>query len=268
MIPYIGITGFISKEEMETFNRLFISERKEGQSIKDLIKLINHKIMIGVLVSHKTLLKELPDNQKRYPHIDDVRKIFIEDDVYFNCIHFNSKDFENLFIHLSMLTQIPHINGIQLNISWPPVKILRQFKSKFPEIKIILQIGERAYREVGESPRSLYSKLTEYSDSLDFILFDMSGGNGILIDTNDTLIKMVADLYQKMPNIGIGVAGGLSYDSISALVRMFETLKSLNHDPNRISIDAEGRLRDENDLIIIGSVLKYILASYALFEKI
>ena len=268
MFPYIGVTGFVSKEEMDTFNRLFISERKGGQSIKNLIDSIHHKIMIGVLVSHKTLLKEMPDNQNRYPYIDNVREIFIDDDTYFNCVHFNSKDSENLFVHLSMLAQIPNINGIQLNICWPSAKILQQFKSRFPEIKIILQIGENAYKEVGESPRSLYSRLAEYSNAIDFILFDMSGGKGILIDVNDTLIKVVADLSQKMPEIGIGVAGGLSFDSVPALVRMLDALKTLECNPNNISIDAEGRLRDENDLLIIGSALKYILASYALFEKI
>jgi len=268
MIPYIGITGFVSKEEMETFHRLFTIVRKNGQSIKDLINLTNHKIMVGVLVSNKTLSKETPDNQKRYPYIDDVREIFIDDDAYFNCTHFNSRDFENLFVHLSMLAQIPNINGIQLNICWPPAKILEQFKARFPDIKIILQIGKNAYEKVGESPRSLYLKLAEYSNSIDFILFDMSGGNGLLIDVSDTLIKILADIYEKMPNIGVGVAGGLSHDSVFAITRMLEVLKSLKHDPNKISIDAEGRLRDQNDLLVIGDALKYVLASCAVFENI
>lgn len=268
MFPYIGITGFVSKEEMETFHRLFTIERKGGKSIKNLIDSLQRKIMIGVLVSQKTLLKELPDNYNRYPHIDDVRKIFIDDDTYFNCIHFNSKDFDNLFVHLSMLAQIPNIHGIQLNICWPPPKILEQFKVQFPHIKLILQIGEDAYKEVEESPKSLYQELSKYSNSIDFVLFDMSGGNGILIQVDKVLIKIIVDVSQKMPDIGIGIAGGLSHDTIMVISEAFEALESFRYSPRKISIDAEGRLRGKNDLLIIGEALKYVLASCALFENI
>ncbi|MFA5870673.1 MAG: hypothetical protein WC842_02200 [Candidatus Paceibacterota bacterium] len=281
---YFGVTGFMSQSEMIALNELL--SRKVGETtIREKINSLNKKIMIGVLVNKNTLMGFLPSNPSRYPLIEDAASIFLNDDFFINTVHYNSDDWRILSGQLSKIVEIfKNIHAIQLNLAWPDPEHIIRFRNQFPNIEVILQIGKDAFYEVGNSPRSLYARLEEYSKCINHVLFDMSGGAGKLIDINDELIKIVADLHIYLPNLSIGIAGGLCSSALigelyqlkttedkldlfigNGIDRLTEYLIRSGSGLDRLSIDAESKLRID-DSLYLPEVIKYLIASIAKFS--
>ncbi|TSC52722.1 MAG: Uncharacterized protein LiPW41_92 [Parcubacteria group bacterium LiPW_41] len=284
MRSYFGVTGFMSQSEMVALNELL--SRKIGETtIREKIKSLNKKVMIGVLVNKNTLMGFLPSNPSRYPLIEDAKSIFISDDLFLNAVHYNSDDWRMLSQQLCKIAEtFENLNAIQLNLAWPDSEHIIRFRDQFPNIEIILQVGSSAFYEVGNSPRSLYARLEEYSKCINHVLFDMSGGGGKLIDVNNELIKIVVDLHAKFPQMSIGIAGGLCSSALlgeqyqtkepdgttksqvgDGINRLTECLSSSESDLSRLSLDAEAKLRID-DALYLPEVIKYLIASIATFS--
>ena len=281
---YFGITGFMTRSEMTALNELLLRKIHE-QTIQSKINDLGKKVMIGVLVNLKTLQGFIPSNPSRYPLIEDASSIFLNDDFFINTVHYNSDDWRNLSGQLCKIVEtFENLHAIQLNLAWPSPEQIIHFKNQFPNVEIILQIGKGAFYEVGNSPRSLYARLSEYSKCIDHILFDMSGGGGNLIDVDDRLIKIIADLHIYLPNLLIGVAGGLCSSALigepyqsenvgnnaniltgNGINRLTEHLIKSGYGLRRLSIDAESRLRVD-DSLYLPEVIKYLIASIATFS--
>lgn len=248
-IPYIGVTGFMSPEEVK--NTL---EGIDFQKAKRLL-------MVGVLASLKSL-QGLPNKWPgRYPKIEDVKNIFLENENCLNLVHFNTKEPESLLSQLLSVTDIAgrNFNGFQLNIAWPSVRVLEDYKELHNDKTIVLQIGGRAFEEVSHSPKKLADKVhSEYAGLIDYVLLDPSGGTGKPFDPTVARSYLEA-LSAKTNDFGLGVAGGLSpttLDLVEPLVKDFPDL----------SIDAEGRLRNpEIDNLHLGITKDYVEKSLELF---
>lgn len=265
MKPYFGVTGFVTHNEVEDF-RAFLLKRINGKEIHNYIASLNRQIMIGVLMNRKTLGGYIPSNPSRYPLLEEVQKMFTSNELFLNTVHYNCDDWRDLTNQLCYIAEISNVNAIQLNLKWPYIESLKEFKEVCPHINIILQIGVGAYYEVGQSPTALYARIGEYAPYIDSILFDMSGGQGKLVDVNDNLIKIVHDLHTRFNGkIGVGIAGGLCAESVPNLLRITEHMKKTDFGLNNISTDAESLIRDGNDTLIIEEAIKYLLASYSLF---
>jgi|GEM_PF-721556 len=264
---YFGITGFVSSEEMQKFLRA-LELKSNGKSIRQFVQELNRKIMIGILVSKRSLDGRGASNPWRYPDPQIIKDIFVDDPLFLNTIHYTSDDWQDLPEQLEKLVRLsPAINAIQLNMAWPDPDYIKIFKSRFPQIAIILQVGSRAYYEVGNSPTGIYTRLESYQDYIDFALIDMSGGNGQLISVNDALIKVVSDIYDRFSGKFLpAVAGGLNKNSVIELLPLIKSFEKMNKPPNSISIDAEGQLRDGNDTLVLPEAIKYLIASYATFS--
>lgn len=248
--PYVGITGFMTKEEGDAVLAVMPLDSK-------------HKLMLGVLVSQKTMRGEQNKWPNRYPKPKDITRIFTNHPFALNLVHYNTKEHSTLYDQMAEVTEIagPHFHGFQLNIAWPATDILEKYKRNYGGMKIVLQIGHHAFEQIGNYPERLIEKLEYYyyCYCVDYILLDPSGGLGIPFDP-DIAKKYLDALGSEKFRLGFGVAGGLSPTTLN----LVEPLAY--YYPN-LCIDAEGRLRDENDRLNLAVATEYVKKALAIFQN-
>jgi len=228
--PYIGITGFMTRQEIEHMLAQFPSDS-------------DRRLMVGVLASSKTI-RGLPVNWAgRYPDVREINQIFVRSLKALNLIHFHHSNThgDSLVNELLLLASIagPNLNGFQLNVRWPDPLVLREVKLVHPDLKFVLQIGGGAMKAVGHDVVKLANQVAEYDGLVDYLLLDPSGGTGTPFNT-DLALQYLRVLSLRGFDIGLGVAGGLGPDNLGCLL-------SIAREFPQVSIDAEGRLRSGED---------------------
>ena len=249
MNPYIGVTGFMNKDEVLAVLNMLPQDLKR-------------KVMIGVLASSKTIQGFSNKWPSRYPKPENLGDIFQPHPEALNLIHFNTDDPEFLFEQTEKARALAgkHCHGFQLNIAWPNPVTLQKIASVKENEVIVLQIRKRAFEMMKDSPQRLADFVaSEYATLVDYILLDASGGYGKELNT-EALKEYLRALTEKHLEIGIGVAGGLSPSTLHLMNPLIEEFPDL-------SIDAEGKLRDTNDNLNVGVATSYLLDAIALFEK-
>lgn len=253
MRPYIGITGFMSRDEMDAMLAL-------------LPENCRHMLMVGVLANQRTIRGEPQKRPNRNPKKEDIEKIFPPPSIWpasgnrttLNLVHYNTKDGSNLADQLSLM-MLPHCDGFQLNIKWPSKWELIYFLDCYSS-DIVLQIGGRAAGMFESSPKELAKKVSdEYYGLINYVLLDMSGGFGkpLIADALRPHLEAIRDLW---PELGLGIAGGLSAETL-------HLVEPLIRDFPDISIDAEGLLRDADDRLDLEKAKAYLLGALELFDK-
>ncbi len=237
--PYVGVTGFMTRAEVETAIAKF--DTRQGLRAKRLL-------MVGVLVSNKTLSGVTNKWPHRYPRYQDLSELMLPHRRVVNLIHFATDDKDHLTDHMNALRTHggPDLDGFQLNIPWPDPK---RIVTGFP--RMVLQIGARAMEMEGNDPDRIADRLNGYRGCITEVLIDASSGHGIPLDLQKTEGYLRA-IVKKHPTLGIGIAGGLpgvSLDRLKDLVRAFPF----------VSIDAESGLRDANDHLEMKSVNDYFV---------
>lgn len=224
--PYIGITGFMTNEEVDTMLNLMPPSSKR-------------LLMVGVLASWKTMHEGKISG--RYPNVKSISKIFIQHPLALNLIHYHTKNTDTLCDQLVSLTMFggENLHGFQLNFAWPPISELAKYRSICRDYIIVMVITPKAFEGVKYPPELLVSRIKDYEGLIDYVLLDRSEGYGIRLDTR--FMKTYLDiLYTKDLDIGIGVAGGLSENTLYLVEPLMENFPGL-------SIDAEDKLRNPHD---------------------
>src|SRR3989344_1753052 len=160
--PYIGITGFMSRDEVASVLGAVSSSSER-------------LIMVGVLASLKTLGGEKNNWPNRYPAVNEIGEIFTDHPHALNLVHYNTDERDGLGAQLTVLSQIfggKNMHGVQLNIAWPPNEALAYYKSLCPDKQIVLRVGGRALGAVDNSPKILADRVAEYEGLADYILLD------------------------------------------------------------------------------------------------
>lgn len=255
-LSYIGVTGFMSGEEVG----LLVGKLSANNLIShDKTLLENRQLMIGVLVSDKTIAGGSNRWPNRYPLIEQVPEIFkfariVSDHVIFRVVHYNTHDPNTLGTQLIELYRRcggQVVDGVQLNVAWPYLGEIEKYREEVPDNhKIILQIGRRAME--GLTPQKIASNVSAYGPVIDYILVDPSGGYGISMV--DQPFFEVLDAIQEETGgaIGLGYAGGLSASAGDRLLEFYCRYPD-------ISIDAQGRLRDDkDDHLLVESAFEYV----------
>ncbi len=239
-LPYVGITGFMKPSEVETLLKLTDWE---------LFERARRVLAVGVLVSSKTLdgkpnswpLDGKPNSWPgRYPKVEDIAAIFAAGDEHcHNIIHFNTDFPDRLAEDLERLKEIggKGIKGVQLNMFWPEVEPLANFKAKYPGARIILQLGKKVLDSVRWDPFRLQVKLVPYqkANAITDVLYNPNGGKGLEVETPEE------KFYSYIGNhFGFGFAGGLAADKLK---KVYEAAQKWRW----ISVDAEARLRTPED---------------------
>lgn len=246
-----GVTGFTSREQVL-------------EVTKDMKIPANIEVEIGVLVSSKTMMG-IP-NRWTERYLTDrkaLSSVFTDQKGLFNTFHYNTKigpDGESLSEQLKRLMKLggPYHHGTQLNIPWAPPCEIEKHKNQYPAKRIILQIGDRAFREVGGSPEKLAKKVkTEYEGIVDYILLDPSGGLGIPLKP-EVMRTFVIALLEEDIDIGICFAGGLYTAVLPKLVKPLT-----DEFPGILSWDAEGKIRDKiTDKLIISEANSFLTEGF------
>ncbi len=229
--PYVGVTGFMNQREV---GRVYRAIQPDCPA----------KLMVGVLLSDKTLRGELNSHPSSFPRREDIANIFQPSGTQplaLNLLHYNTHDTSALYSQLLKAMQYggPNCHGFQLNVAWPDREAIRALRMVYPGIVIVLQIGKQAFDMVHNDVGRLAQRLSiYYKDIIDYVLFDMSGGVGVPL--NIELCRKYLD-YLTRQNLheyfGLGVAGGLSANSVSDVGVLFE-------DYPYLCMDAQGKLRD------------------------
>ncbi len=253
MRPYIGITGFMSRNEVKWAWDAFEKTRLSP----------DYKLMVGVLASLKTLYGHANKWPNRYPAVKDISGIFIQDATMLNLVHYNSKNTDMLFVQLMALTELIGVelfDGFQLNIAWPNELEILAYKAHYPGKKIVLQVGGDDFETIENSPEKLVERLMVYDVGLiDYVLLDTSGGKGKTLDPEKLKDYLAAiDKESDFHDMGVGVAGGLSWDTMHLLKPLLKQIPYL-------SIDAEGKLRNENDHLDMSLVEGYVRKAAEVF---
>lgn len=220
----------------------------------------NRLVMIGVLASLKTMRGIQNKWPNRYPAMDRIASIFPDHPSALNLIHYNTKEKETLGDQLVAMTEFGGANmqGFQLNIAWPALDVLAEYKKAYPAKQIVLQVGGHAFEMVNHSPEQLAARVAEYDEVAEYVLLDPSGGYGKPFDPECARDYLLA-LEAKNFGMRLGVAGGLSpttLDLVEPLAREFPQL----------SIDAEGRLRTPEDHLDLNLARTYLQTALTIFD--
>ena len=264
---YIGVTGFTSPEEVAVALRVFDHYRDES---------LAPRLMIGVLASNKTLRGERTRYPHRYPEIEHIPSIFPRSDRAVGLVHYATDDPDTIDEQLEELMRHcgDGCTGFQLNMAWPKPELL----SSIPlDMHVVLQIGSRALEMAGNDPDEVARRVAEYGSlarkgpmyigPVTDVLIDASGGRGVPIDLT-MADAYVGALTQHREWLRVGVAGGLDHATlVSNAFRQFMKKHSGTFCP-QISIDAEGRLRTEDDQLDLHRMVAYLHAAFLLYSTV
>jgi hypothetical protein len=176
-------------------------------------------------------------------------------------IHYNSRATRMLLVQqLYKLEKIggPNLKGFQLNVTWPSPKAVAAYKNISPHMKIVLQIGAEAMAVCGDDPDRIAFAVINYGAAIDYALVDPSRGQGKTLDIQHALSVLQA-IRKFSPELSLGVAGGLSHTTLFELQPIIRELPG-------ICVDAETRLRNEDDQLDPWKAEKYIEAAEMLFR--
>ncbi len=205
----------------------------------------NTKLMIGLMMSRKTL-RGIPS---KYTNVwlknDEVGDVFVKDDCVINCVHYADYNDSTIIQDLEDVVKYggPNLNAVQFDMVWPNTRMIRVFKDKFPYLSLVLQVSKEAMFVSDNNPKSVANKLKDYGDSLDYVLFDRSGGRGIPIsyDELEPYILAMQSINRNTFDANIALAGGLTPSNLQGFFNSFISLV-----PN-LSCDAEGGMRKSFD---------------------
>ena len=245
--PYIGITGFCSRSEVETVLAAVAAEP-------------NRLLMCGVLLSNALLSGEPSDAPNRCPAPDAIAGIFSDDPRCLNLVHYRPPRGANLADALARATAIggPHCHGVQINATrgapWPDPDALTAYRERCRPSRIVFQAGREAMESANHRPEELARRCAAYSGLVTDVLVDASEGLGLPLDAARSADYLEA-IRAAAPELGLVVAGGLHSGNIA------ELLSPLLPEWSAVSIDAEGRLRDEDDRLHIAAAVAYLAAA-------
>jgi len=234
LVPYIGICDFTNFGQVQEMLEVFQANLPDG---------MNRKLMVGVMMSHKTL-HDIPSKWADiFPKKRDVASIF-DSEATLNCLHFvvNEEDSHELWRDMAIALN-PHcglyIHAIQLDRAiWPdPGQIANGVHTaRYDDlIEVILQINGSALDEVGNQPSELVEKLRDYETVIQRVLLDKSMGRGLPLNPEE-LAPYIRAIMQDLPWLKVSIAGGLGPDTLDAIKPLVAEFPDL-------SIDAQSKLR-------------------------
>ncbi|HEY1041192.1 MAG TPA: hypothetical protein VGE63_00500 [Candidatus Paceibacterota bacterium] len=246
---FIGVTDVSDSREVEEFLGTFKNFWPENEVYKLQIgPMTNPLIIAGVGGS------EWDDI---WPKPERLAELFLSDEKLFNTVHYaNPNSNDNFLNDLLAITYYggENLHGIQLDMVWPSIEVLRMYREKNPHIKIILQVGNDSLKQVFDKKETLVDHLRLYEALIDYVLLDMSMGRGIAMNP-DLLAQHISLIQDSFPGLGVAVAGGLGPDTAELAYPLLERFKGL-------SVDAQRKLHRDEDLrkpLDIGSVNMYII---------
>lgn len=248
--PYVGITGF--------------TKRGELTPLLDEIRFYpKRQLMVGVISGERELRDEERFTTRR-PKVSEIAEIFLNDKRVLNLVHYNQQS-SKLRDNLSKMTRWggENLHGFQLNMKWPRLEDVEAHRASHPQHRIVLQIGYGAAQELDLDPVKIADRVKGYLNCVTDVLIDPSGGRGVDFTSPEVstyALNLLYELINRYPLLQVGIAGGLYGGNLKHNVS--ELLKIYN----RLSVDAEGKLRDsETDELILEECKSFIREANRIF---
>ncbi len=250
--PYIGVTDFTSKSEVDTITSLLPDN-------------FSHRLHVGAMISYKTLNKIPTQTGWENIWLDEVglKSLFVPHEKVFNVIHYADYDPLKPTIAKDLLSSIdmcgPGLDGIQLDMIWPRHSLLKAIKESYPNLSIILQVSSAAINDLPPDI-SLKQMLQHYKNKnhTDYILLDYGMGKGTVFEPSKalSLIELALTVFEED---SIAVAGGLGPNTYNNLKEILKKYPGLG-------CDAQGKLRpsgsaiDPLDFDLVASYVKGVVS--------
>lgn len=257
-VPYIGITGIVTPDDLDTVKACVERLKAECPTVPGGDP--THRFMAGVLVSKKTL-NSLPTTNRRYPKFEVVN------DLLDAClghgawpvVHYNTQaKGADLLAEMNRLRELlPAMRGLQLNVVCPDPDAVREFttpQTGVRDVEVILQVNNTSLVK-SATPPARKAFLLDYVETyvsrgadISHVLIDASGGNGRIFDHRGT-VDTISDAFFHIQDHGVrlGLAGGLGPECAESLGDIQYELLGQEDDPDilltDISFDAESRVR-------------------------
>lgn len=232
--PYIGICDFTAPEQAERL-LTFLPEH------------FSHDLMVGVMMSRKTLYGIPSKWTNVFPKKESIAGIFVPDMRAMNTIHYADYDIGNdrdrsLAETLARVQSYggPHLDAIQLDMIWPDSIEVRRFRDRF-DIPIVLQVGSKAMKQCGDDPIRVCQRLALYDQSIDYVLFDKSGGEGKGMDAA-LLSTYIETMHSRLPSLMPAVGGGLGPFTMHLAEPLIKRYR-------QISTDMQGQMRSSGNIV-------------------
>ncbi len=248
--PYIGITGFCTRDEIDAVLEAVPANPQR-------------RLMCGVLLSNALLSGEPSDAPNRCPAPYAISGIFSDDPRCLNLVHYRPRPGADVADALARAAEIggPNCHGIQINATrgapWPDPDALAKYRERCQPTRVVFQAGREAMESVNHLPEELAERCAAYLGLVTDVLVDASEGLGIPLDAARSVEYLTA-IRATAPELGLVVAGGLQAGNID------ELLAPLLPGWSAVSIDAEGRLRDANDHLMLADAADYLRAAWRL----
>lgn len=236
MFSYIGICDFMNGEQSLRSANLF-------QTLCITRGLTHYKIMVGTMMSLKTMTGQPSKWSAAWAKNEDVAQIFIDHPSVFNTLHYADYDCNTSTSHLIEAAEWggPNLHALQLDMVWPPDVIIKGLKRRFPHLKIILQVNANAMALMQDSPVQVAQQLQKYGKCVDYALLDKSHGRGVGMDAK-VLLEFARVICEQLPDMRLAVAGGLGPKTMNLAEPIVKEF------PN-VSIDAQGKLRPSGNAL-------------------
>lgn len=259
---YVGVTGFTARDEVRSV-------------LHGLPPQFSRQVMVGLLVSSKTVRGRENRYPRRYPLGADVAQVFVDHPAALNLVHFNTKETDPFVVGQDALVATLRAgeacHGIQLNMAWPHPPLVERWREARGRYGlrdvVVLQCGGAALREAGCDPETgvvsgsrLANLARQYAGLVDYLLVDPSGGVGRPFEADFALGCLDALYSAELGPVGLGIAGGLSGDTLSILEPVAEKFPD-------VSIDAEGKLRDDADFLSTRLAREFVVGADSLFRR-
>ncbi len=263
--PYVGVTGPVSKEDVEAVIREF---DVAGYSMSS-----PHVPMLGFVVTSRK-----PVEQRIYKGLKGLQALFgITDDAkdenaklpaivgkVLPVIHFDTDDSTYTLCAqvkdaFRRLYEGDLCRTVQLNMQWPDWGQVRRIKEDMPELQIVLRICKGAMPKKPADVSDIVRKVAEYGDSITYVSINPTGPE-LIFDINKVLM-LYRELREKRPKLVLGFAGGFTGETVEERVRaLIETSGTSD-----FCLNAERGLKDKpngDGVLDLQKVKAYLQAAH------
>lgn len=232
--PYIGITDFMNPDQVRQMLEVFAKAGAEK---------LGRRLMVGVMMSYKTLNGLATKWTAAFPPKESIRDIFGIHPLAFNTLHYADYDTIDVAKSIEFATTFggPNMHAIQLDMIWPDPTIVKNYRDNHPWTQVIVQGNAKAMAAVDNNPDAFAARLKTYGDAVDYVLLDKSMGKGLGMDTAG-LLPFARAIVERIPGMGLAAAGGLGPDTLHLLDPLIAEFPNL-------SIDAQGKLRPSGNAL-------------------
>ena len=245
--PYTGVTGFTHHSQVENVLDLIQPAANGDQRL----------IMCGVVLSNARIAGEEPRLPNRYPPVSVIPNVFLGAYGLLNLIHYRPHRADADTLLKAIETGGPDCHGIQINSPaaepWPRPAELEKLAKQTPTSRIVLQVSTAAMDEVKREDDEIVRRCQAYDGVVTDVLVDRSAGSAASANIAKSIRTAVA-IDQACPRITVGFAGGLSQQNVWQHARY--AAYAMGH--NRFNLDAEGRLRNRNDIMQLEKAAMYL----------